>query len=72
MRLMGRIVRIGRVVLLGLLILPMACVRGRETQGDSDVDSVAVVGLDSVQAEHDMGLDARAWADSIMYTMTSL
>ena len=42
---------------------------GRE--GRTDVDSSAVVvGLDSLQSLHDITIDAREWADSIMATMT--
>lgn len=33
-------------------------------------DTVSVVELDSIQAEHDISIDARAWADSIMDCMT--
>lgn len=42
---------------------------GREARTDVD-SSAVVVGLDSLQSLHDITLDAREWADSIMATMT--
>ena len=42
---------------------------GREARTDVD-SSAVVVGLDSLQSLHDITIDAREWADSIMATMT--
>ena len=42
---------------------------GREARTDVD-SSAVVVGLDSLQSLHDITVDAREWADSIMATMT--
>lgn len=40
------------------------------SSSDADGDTTETFELDSIQAEHDISIDARAWADSIMYTMT--
>ncbi|MDE6637565.1 MAG: hypothetical protein K2K32_04935, partial [Muribaculaceae bacterium] len=72
MGLIGLISPIGQIGLISLigLIGFQACGRGGDAGGEMAADSLAGVVLDSVQAEHDISLDARAWSDSIMDTMT--
>lgn len=65
----GLIRLIRQIGLIGLIGL-WGCARGGHAQGEIATDSMDVVELDSVQAEHDISLDARAWSDSIMDTMT--
>lgn len=60
---------IGLISLIGLIGF-QACGRGGYSRGEMEGDSIVRGGLDSVQAEHDISLDARAWSDSIMDTMT--
>lgn len=51
-------------------ILFGGCRRGTAKFDHEESDSTQVFELDSVQAEHDISLDARLWADSIMDCMT--
>ena len=52
-----------------LLVLFWGCSGHQSAQNDKEERQEALE-LDSVQAEHDIGADARAWADSIMDAMT--
>lgn len=56
--------------LILLLFLIVACGNSGFNNVDSVADSIHVVELDSLQAEHDISVDAKIWADSIMDTMT--
>lgn len=48
----------------------MGCRNGMSISNHEDSDSTQAFELDSIQAEHDISIDARLWADSIMTGMT--
>lgn len=64
-----RIVLAGFFSAAGILIFLSGCGSGN-AESETDSDSIPVAELDSIQAEHDVGFDAKAWADSIMDMMT--
>lgn len=55
------------IVIACLMLLFSGC-SGRQAR--SDVDSTPEFTLDSIQAEHDISVDASLWADSIISNMT--
>ena len=56
------------VVAIAVCFYSLGCRRAQIAP--SEDDSVNIVELDSIQAKHDIGIDARSWADSIMESMT--
>nr|MDE5795382.1 hypothetical protein [Muribaculaceae bacterium] len=56
------------VVAIAVCFYSLGCRRAQIAP--SEDDTVKMVELDSIQAKHDIGIDARAWADSIMESMT--
>ncbi|MDE6381054.1 MAG: hypothetical protein K2L11_11335 [Muribaculaceae bacterium] len=51
-----------------LAVLCYGC--AQRVSSESETDSLSAVELDSIQAEHDISVDAGEWADSIMASMT--
>lgn len=62
----------GRIGLIGLIGVIGLCACGRSADGRvaPAEDSATAMAADSVPAEHDISLDARLWADSIIDSMT--
>lgn len=56
------------IICSGMLLA--ACRNGISISNPVDSDITEVFELDSLQADHDVSIDARRWADSIMYCMT--
>ncbi|MDE5813418.1 MAG: hypothetical protein K2H72_03950 [Muribaculaceae bacterium] len=60
----------GQTMLIGIACLMLLFSGCSGRQARSDVDSTPEFSLDSIQAEHDISIDARLWADSIISNMT--
>ncbi len=60
--------RVLSIVVMFVCFLASGCRRAQYAPPAED--TVSVVELDSIQAEHDISIDAHAWADSIMDCMT--
>lgn len=58
------------LILIGVCLVMFFSSCSQSASGNTEVDSMQAVELDSIQAEHDITVVARLWADSIIATMT--
>lgn len=63
-------VKLQAIGIFCLSVFLVGCRNGMSVSNAKDIDTTQVFELDSLQAEHDISMDARQWADSIMDCMT--